>query len=237
MKRISLILVFSSAALAVGAVRAQEPAPAKPTMTVADFDTDRTGWMPPPRLGTTIAELLTDRLVAAGPYRMMDRQWLASAPDDRSHIPFAALIERAANAGVDYLIAGSVTRLSIEEHSSTVGGAVPLPIVGGLFHKHKTESVIGLTIRVIDVHSGEVVATSTAERGATQQNSAGGGFAVVGHVPLPVFGAGGSSSTGFQDRLLDSAMQEAVTAAADRIVSAAPRLTRASGKHEGHEGR
>ena len=196
----------------------------RPTMTVADFDTDRTGWMPPPRLGTTLAEMLTDRLVATGRYRMMDREWLLSAQD--GHVPFPQLVERAAGAGVDYLVAGSVTRLSIENRSSTGGGVVPLPLIGALIHKHKTESVIGLTIRVIDVHTGEVVATSTAEKGATQQNSAGGGVVVIG--PVPLFGAGGTSATGFHDRLLDTAVQEAVTAAADKIVAAASRLVRAS---------
>jgi curli biogenesis system outer membrane secretion channel CsgG len=200
------------------------PPPARPTMTVADFDTDRTGWMPPPRLGTTLAEMLTDRLVAAGQYRMMDREWIVSAQD--GHVPFPQLVERAAGAGVDYLVAGSVTRLSIENRSSTAGGAVPLPLIGALIHKHKTESVIGLTIRVIDVRTGEVVATSMAERGATQKNTAGGGIIVIG--PVPIFGAAGSSSTGFHDRLLDTAVQDAVTAAADKIVAAASRLVRSS---------
>src|SRR5262249_12477865 len=202
-------------------VGAQAP---RPTMTVADFDTDRTGWMPPPRLGTTLAEMLTDRLVTTGQYRMMDREWLLSAHDGR--VPFPQLVERAAGAGVDYLVAGSVTRLSIENRSSTGGGVVPLPFIGGLVHKHKTESGIGLPIRARCRHTGEIVATSTAEKGATQKNTAGGGFVVIGSVPL--IGGAGSSTTGFHDRLLDTAVQEAVTAAAERIVAAAPRLVRAA---------
>jgi len=234
MTRTSVCLIPMTVALLARPVFAQDAMPgtvqdvaaqpSRPTMTVADFDTDRTGWMPPPRLGTTLAEMLTDRLVAAGQYRMMDREWLVSAQDGR--VPFPQLIERAAGAGVDYLVAGSVTRLSIENRSSTGGGVVPLPLIGALIHKHKTESVIGLTIRVIDVHTGEIVATSTAERGATQKNTAGGGFVVIGTVPL--FGAAGSSTTGFHDRLLDTAVQEAVTAAAERIVAVAPRLVRSA---------
>ena len=57
-----------------------------------------------------VGRALTDRLVATGQYRMMDRSWLVSAPDDRTRITFAAVLERANSAGVDYLIAGSVTR-------------------------------------------------------------------------------------------------------------------------------
>jgi len=200
---------------------------ARPTLTVADFDTDRTGWMPPPRLGTTLAELLTDRLVAGGLYKMTDREWLIASPDDHARIPLAQLVERASAAGVDYLVVGSVTRLSIEKNSSTGAGGVPLPFIGALLHKSKTESVIGLTIRVVDVRTGEVVATSTAEKGASQKNSAGGGIAIVGHVPIVA--GGGTSATGFQDRLLDTAVQQAVTEAADKILAAASKLSRAAG--------
>jgi curli biogenesis system outer membrane secretion channel CsgG len=198
---------------------------ARPSLTVADFDTDRTGWMPPPRLGTTLAELLTDRLVASGQYKMTDREWLIAAPDNQARIPLAQLVERASAAGVDYLIVGSVTRLSIEKHSSTGAGGVPLPFIGGFLHKNTTESVIGLTIRVIDVRTGEVVATSTAEKGASQKNSSGGGIAVVGHIPIAA--GGGTSASGFQDRLLDTAVQQAVTDAADRLLAAASRLSHA----------
>jgi curli biogenesis system outer membrane secretion channel CsgG len=196
-------------------------------LMVATFETDRTGWMPPPHLGDTLAELLTDRLVTAGTYRMMDRVRLVSASDSQHGIPLDALLDRAASTGVDYLVAGSVTRLSKEEHGSTGGGVLPLPFIGGLLKKHKTESVVGLTIRVIDVHTGEVVATATAESGASESHASGGGVAVIGHVPI--VGGKGSSASGVLDGLLDKAVQQAVTAAAEKLVAAAPRLAREGG--------
>jgi curli biogenesis system outer membrane secretion channel CsgG len=205
-------------------VRAQELS-ARPSLTVADFATDRTGWMPPPHLGETLAELLTDRLVTAGPFRMMDRGWLVTAPHGNRDIPFDVLQERAASAGVDYLVAGSVTRLSNEKRSSTGGGILPMPLIGGIVRKHKTEQVIGLTIRVISVRTGEVVATATAESGASHDQTSGGGLAMVGHVPL--IGAKGSTVTGLQDGLLDKAVQQAITLAAERLVAAAPRIVQA----------
>jgi curli biogenesis system outer membrane secretion channel CsgG len=229
MKRSVLIAALISATTpCVTAAFAQEPTTVRPTMAVADFETDRTGWMPPPRLGATIAEMLTDRLVTAGQVRMIDRLWLTG---DIGGAPasLAKLIDRARDAGVDFLVAGSVTRLSIEKHSSSGGGLVPLPVVGGLFRKNKTESVIGLTVRVVDVRTGEVVATATAEKGASQRSVAGGGLLIVGHVPIA--GGGGSSATGFQDGLLDTALQEAVTMTANELTArvarlAAPRTTR-----------
>jgi curli biogenesis system outer membrane secretion channel CsgG len=213
--------------LSAAPAQPRETAPVpRPTLTVADFDTDRTGWMPPPKLGATLAEQLTDRLVTAGAYRVMDRAWLATVAGDPGGVPLAMLIDRAQNHGVDYLVVGSVTRLSIEKNSTTRGGIVPIPFVGVLFKKKKTESVIGLTIRLIDVRTGEVLATSVAQGDAMHQTKSGGGIAFVGHVPIVASAGGGTSTTGYLDRLLDVAVQEAVTAAAARLVAAAPQLSR-----------
>jgi hypothetical protein len=43
-----------------------------------DLASRRTGWMPPPRLGETLAELLTARLTADDA-RVIDRSWLPEA--------------------------------------------------------------------------------------------------------------------------------------------------------------
>ena len=226
MNRVAIAALTFAILHSPAAVRAQEapqPSP-RPTVTVVDFETDRTGWMPPPRLGTTLAEQLTDRLVTAGAYRVIDRAWLTSnAPAD---IALPVLVERAQSSGVDYLVVGSVTRLSIEKQSSTRGGIVPIPFVGGLFKKKKTESVIGLTIRVIDVRTGEVVATSLSQGDAAHQTKSGGGIAIAGHVPIIGGAGGGGSATGYLDRLLDTAVHQAVSTAAAQLVAAAPLLSR-----------
>src|SRR5262245_35797139 len=116
-------MLFASPALAQQG--AADPRPARPTLTVADFDTDRTGWMPPPKLGQTLAELLTNRLVEGGPFRMLDRVWIVSSPDHRGIVPFDVLLDRAAGAGVEFLVAGSITRFSLERQSTTTVGIAP----------------------------------------------------------------------------------------------------------------
>jgi curli biogenesis system outer membrane secretion channel CsgG len=74
------------------------------------------------------------------------------------------------------------------------------------------------------VRTGEVVATAKATSGAAQKNTTGGGVAVIG--PVPVFGGHGSSATGFEDRLLDTAVQQAIADAASQILAAAPKLAK-----------
>lgn len=222
LNRIFIAFVFAGL-LAAPAHAQEDKAPiSRPTVAIAAFDTSRTAWMPPPSFGATVAELLTDRLVAAGPFRVIDSTLMgsASASADAS---LAALRERAIESGVQFLIVGSVTRLSLEQRTSSGGGIIPIPIVGGLIRKHKTESIIGLMIRVIDVQTGEVVATATSEGTASGSSSSGGGVGLVGKVPI--VGAKRSSATGIKDGLLDAAVHQAVAAVAEQLAAAAPQFS------------
>ena len=78
--RILLSVGVSAMALLIGAspVLAQPEVP-RPAVVVVPFETDRTGWMPPPEFGTTLGELLADRLIESGKYRVMDYTWLVDA--------------------------------------------------------------------------------------------------------------------------------------------------------------
>ena len=194
----------------------------RPTIAVVAFDTTRTGWMPPPGFGETVADLLTDRLVSGGAFRIIDTSLVVLPGDDVGRMPAAMLMERATSAGVHYLVLGAVTRLSMEHRTSTGGGVVPIPIVGGLIKKKKTDSILGLTIRMVDVRTGEIITTTTVEGSSSGNTSSGGGVAGVVHLP---FVAGKhSSATGIQDGLLANAVGQAVAAVAEHLNAAAPRL-------------
>jgi curli biogenesis system outer membrane secretion channel CsgG len=106
-----------------------------------------------------------------------------------------------------------------------------VPIVGGLVRKQTTETVIGLSVRVIDARTGEIVSAATAEGGGVQRKTSGGGLALVGKVPL--IGGSRSSATGIQDRLLDEAVQQAIGAAAAEIAA----IVRPHGRDDRVEGK
>lgn len=213
------------AAMLVGAPAAAQDAPpvSRPTIAVVAFDTSRTGFMPPPGFGETVADLLTDRLVSGGAFRIVDSSLVIAPGDEAGRMPAAALMERAAGAGVHYLVLGTVTRLSMEHRTSTGGGVVPIPIVGGLIKKNKTDSILGLTIRVVDVRTGEIITTTTVEGSASGTTSSGGGVAGFVHVPFIV--GKHSSATGIQDGLLANAVGSAVAGIAAHLNTVAPRLT------------
>ena len=222
----SIAYPLLAAALVAVPAQAQDVRPAsRPTIAVVAFDTTRTGFMPPPGFGETVADLLTDRLVSGGAFRIIDTSLVVLPGDDVGRMPAAMMMERAAGAGVHSLVLGAVTRLSMEHRTSTGGGVVPIPIVGGLIRKKKTDSILGLTIRMVDTRTGEIITTTTVEGNSSGNTSSSGG--VAGFVHLPFAAGKSSSATGIQDGLLANAVGEAVAAVAEHLKAAAPRLTQA----------
>jgi curli biogenesis system outer membrane secretion channel CsgG len=193
------------------------------------FETDRTGWMPPPEFGTTVSELLGDRLIESGKFRVIDYGWLVDVGPSRERPPLEFLSRRAIDAGVQYLVVGSVTRYSSEQHRRRVGVAGFVPFVGG-GGRNTLETVMSLTIRVIDARTGEVVATATPEGVASRRNVSLGGLAMGLGPRSALLHAGGallsSSSSGSREALVDEATQDAIDLAADALVGAAPKLIR-----------
>jgi curli biogenesis system outer membrane secretion channel CsgG len=211
----SIALLLPSNVLA----QALDPPGVAPSFVIAAFETDRTGWMPPPRFGETLSELLTARLSSEG-VRVIDRGWLAGSS---SEVPDTS-VARLAGSGVDYIVLGSVTRLSLERHSSSGLGILPAPIVGGLVRRSRTETGISLTVRVVNARTGEILRSVTADGSSDRKQTSGGGLALVGKVPL--VGGRRSSATGVHDRLLEEALERAMAVVAAEIVAAtAPRGT------------
>ena len=203
---------------------AQPPAIAqpvtRPAIAIAPFDTDRTGWMPPPRFGETVADLLASRLVDLGGFRVFDRGVLPETDQGR-RAAFDAIRELARQSGVDYVVLGAVTRFG-NEKKNTRGGLLGIPFLGG-GGKSSQESSVGLTIRVIDVRTGEIVTTTTSLGAASKSHRtvAGGGL-VHG---LPVGGLFTSSSSGSLDRLVGEALAGAIEDAAAALAKAAVRIS------------
>ena len=207
---------------------AQGPTPevtsqARPIVTVLDFETSRTGWVPPPQLGATLADLLAEKLVSSGEYRVFDRQWLGDPASAGQMPPLSLLRQQALDAGVDYLVAGSVMRFSNETKQRTLGGVGVVPFGVGS-RKQETDAVVGLTIRVIDARTGELVTSATSQGRATRKKRTLGLLSLlVGRA-----GVGGlsTSAVGSREAMLDEALQQAVEDAGASLTRAAPQIRR-----------
>src|SRR5262249_25894271 len=100
-----------------------------PRLAIAGFGVAHSGSpAPPPQLGATMAQLMLNRLVEATQFHVYDPQFLhAASTASRSREAENALRADAREAGVDYLVLGSVTQFSMEQKQRGFGG-------GGLVH-------------------------------------------------------------------------------------------------------
>jgi curli biogenesis system outer membrane secretion channel CsgG len=228
--RLSVVAVLLVTVCAAGAAAAQEAPPAgtaasmapeavRPTIAIAAFETDRTGWVPPPHFGETVADLLASRLVDLGAFRVFDR---AVLPESEPHAraSFDAIREFARQAGADFVLLGAVTRFA-NERKSRRGGLLGIPFIGG-GGKSSQESSVGLTIRVVNARTGEIVTTASSTGTASKSSRTVGGGAVVHG--LPVGGLFSNTSAGSLDRLVGDALIAAVDDAASALAKAAVRI-------------
>lgn len=220
--RIRLTLLGLAATLNVVTASAA-PLDDRPTIAIVEFDTTPAGTvLPPPQLGVTLADLMLDKLVASERFRVLDGRWLQSTSTQGRAGDFAALRAHAEAAGVDYLVLGSVTRFSTENRRRGVGGAALFkPLLGG-YRRQKTELALAITLRIVDVRSGEVRTSVSAQGTSGRKNLALGGLGLKAGVA----GALVNAASTFRDSLLDEAMQRVVATAATGLVNAAPRLAR-----------
>jgi len=192
-------------------------------LAIVAFDATPGGWtVPPPRVGATIAELMLDRLMAAGAYQIVDGQWLEpEGQGSRDRAAMARLLSNAEESGVDFVLLGSVTRFTSEKRHRGLGAAgFRLPLLGG-GRRDRQEVVVSLAVRIVEVRTGLVVASALGQGSASRSNLALGGLGLFRRAGAAWYSAG---SSGARDSLLAEAIQRSVAEAADGLVKAAPVL-------------
>ena len=151
----------------------------------------------PSELGTGIADMLIEKLLATGQFRLIERKSTVSG------------------SGAQFIVTGSVTKFGFEERN--VGGIAASVATMGLlgYKQHKTE--VALTARIINAATGEIVASMSAD-GASRK---GGGLRVFG---MGGNGAGGGdiSSSNFHATAIGQATGRAVANLAKKIVEQKP---------------
>lgn len=153
----------------------------------------------PAQLGIGIADMLIEKLLASGQFRLIERK------------------STVAGSGAQFLVTGSVTRFGFEQRN--VGGLLATVATMGMvgYKQHKTE--VALTARIINAATGEIVASMTAD-GASGK---GGGLRVFG---IGGNGAGGGdvSTSNFEATAIGQATGRAVANLAKQILDKKPSL-------------
>ena len=157
-----------------GVAQAQTAKPKRVQVAVMDFDFGTVDhWWGSYDIGKGMADQVVDALVNDGTFSVIERKKLDTllAEQDFAHSnradPSAATMAKIGKIkGVKYVIAGSITKFSTEKR----GGNVRIKGIGVGGSKGKAQ--VNLTARVIDVASGEIVASVKGE-GISNK---GGGF-------------------------------------------------------------
>jgi curli biogenesis system outer membrane secretion channel CsgG len=204
-------------ALSVRGEAAEGARSKRPTIAVMDFDFGTVGyhWWGDADIGKGMADQVVDALVNDGSFRVIERKKLDTvlAEQDFSHsdraAPSAAKMAKLRKVlGVQYIIAGSITKFGGEEKTYGGSGYAPgkLGGFGGLgIKKAKTE--VSLTARIISSTTAEILVSAKGE-GVSNK---GGGLAVAAR--------GSSFDMGSSDYKA-SAIGEAQEMACNQLVAA-----------------
>ena len=192
---VGLVAAVASAAGMSGSAQAQSK---RPTIAVMDFDFGTIdNWWGQYDIGKGMADQVVDALVNDGTFRVIERKKLDTvlaeqdfAQSNRADPSAASLAKIGKIKGVKYVIAGSITKFATESR----GGAVRIKGIG--IGGKKAKSEVNLTARLIDVTSGEIVASV---KGHGESSKGGGASFSSGG-----FGAGTDSEEWRQSGLGDA---------------------------------
>jgi curli biogenesis system outer membrane secretion channel CsgG len=166
-------------------------------------------------VGKGVTDLLVTYLVKDGSYSVIERSVLDKilaeqnfSNSDRADSSSAAKIGKL--LGVDAIIAGSITQFGNDTKSTGIGGVgAGLGGIGlGGFGRKQTKAIVGLTARVVNIDTAEIlaVAEGMGESKRTSTSLTGGGGNWRG------FGAGGVNfgASDFQNTIIGEAVRLAV---------------------------
>ena len=175
-------------------------------------------------VGKGVTDLLVTYLVKDGTYSVIERKALDLimkeqnfSNSDRADASSAAKIGKL--LGVDAIIVGSVTQFGNDTKTTGLGGVgAGLGRVGlGGFNQKQSKAIVGLTARLINVDTGEILASAEgmgeSKRTSTSLTGGGGGWSG--------FGAGGVNfgSSNFQGTIIGEAVKAAVENMSGAVVA------------------
>lgn len=180
-------------------------------------------------VGKGIGDMLVDRLVNDGKYSVIERKALDKilaeqnfSNSDRADPSSAAKIGKL--LGVNAIIVGSITQFGRDDKSTGVGGVGfgRLGVGIGKVKKSDAKAVVQITARLVDVNTGEILASAQGLGESKRSSTSLGGFGAG------TGGGGGAAvdmhSSNFGATIIGEATNAAVTDVATKLDSDADKL-------------
>ena len=174
-------------------------------------------------IGKGISDMLIDRLVNDGTYRLIERNEIDKiineqnfSNSNRADPDTAAKIGKI--LGVNYVIVGDITQFGRDDQSRNFGGALGKWGSGyglGGVGTHKAKAEVAITARLINTSTGEIFASATG-KGESQRS---GTNLLAGGAGTGGFGEGGAgmNSSNFAQTIIGEATSQAVTQLAQAL--------------------
>lgn len=182
-------------------------------------------------VGKGVADLLVEKLVNSGKYRVIERKQLDKilaeqnlSNSDRVDTGTAAKIGRV--LGVDAIVMGSITQFGRDDRQQNIGGGVLRGVAGryglGGVGTKNSKAVVGLTARLVSTNTAEIFAAVSAKGESSRSGASliGAG----GSVATAAAGAVDMASSNFGNTILGEAVGEAVGGLAAQVDANASRL-------------
>lgn len=219
------VLVLSCLLLISGSLPAQQPSAARHRVAVLDFNygtvmtTSQAIFGTNVDIGKGISDMLIDKLTNDGSYRVIERNEISKITSEqnfsnsnRADPSTAAKIGHI--LGVDAVITGDITQFGRDDQNRNYGGALGKWGKGvglGNVGTSKAKAVVAVTARMIDVNTGEILASASGkgESGRSGTNLLGGG--------ANNSGAGGGDISMGSSNFGQTIIGEAVTAAVAQL--------------------
>jgi curli biogenesis system outer membrane secretion channel CsgG len=177
-------------------------------------------------VGKGVAEMLVQKLVQGGDYIVVERSQIDKvlaeqnfSNSDRADSASAAKIGKI--LGVDAIIMGSITQFGRDDKKTGASGEALGRLAGhwgfgsGAVGKTSAKAVVGITARVVDTSTGQILADVTGKGESKRGGLLLGGFGANGG------GAGGGSldmgSSNFANTILGEATSQAVDSVAQQL--------------------
>lgn len=171
-------------------------------------------------VGKGISDFLTEKLVHDGKYSVIERSALDKvlaeqnfANSDRADSSTAAKIGRV--LGVDAVIVGTITKFGRDDQATTVssvalGGVANRIGLGGV-QKRKSRAVVGVTARMVDTSTTEILAAVSGSGESTRSGASllGAGGAAAGAYDM--------TSKNFTESVLGEAVHQAVNSVGEQL--------------------
>jgi curli biogenesis system outer membrane secretion channel CsgG len=155
---------------------------AGPTVAVLNFDTSglTSNWWGSFQPGVAISDLVTDQLVNAGTFNVVDRAHITQTMQEHQlstsgEVSPATAVQSGQLLGARYLIVGNVLQFDKTGQSGGTGGVVNLPFgIGG--HVSNERVTLQVAVHVIDATTGQILQSFKDEQSKSSTSWGAGGL-------------------------------------------------------------